>query len=103
MPTDVIETHTPGTSKPARRRDDTPSAVLVGRRGLAAMMSVGVSTGDKLRAAGLIGPAVIRVGGSVRWHRAEVEAWLAHRAPNGELYDATTWPAIWERLKASKK
>jgi len=49
------------------------------------------------------GPPVIRLGGSVRWHRSEIEAWLAHRAPSGELYDATSWPAIWMQLQARKK
>ena len=103
MPTNRIENDTPPASTPARPRNDKSNTVLEGRRGFAALMGLGTSTFDKLRAAGRIGPPVIRLGGSVRWHRAEIEAWLAHRAPSGELYDATSWPAIWMQLQARKK
>lgn len=71
-----------------------PPGELLDRPGLAAALNVGVSTLDKLAAAGEIGPRPFKVGGGVRWHRAEVRLWLGHRDGRGELYDADRWPAV---------
>ena len=78
-------------------------AALLDRPALAALLDIGVSTLDRMKAAGQIGPPEVRVGGSVRWHRAEVEAWLAHRTPAGELRDGKAWPSVWPQLIARKK
>ena len=48
-------------------------AALLDRPALAALLDIGVSTLDRMKAAGQIGLPEVRVGGSVRWHRAEVE------------------------------
>lgn len=71
-----------------------PPGELLDRPGLAAALGVGVSTLDKLAAAKEVGPRPFRVGGGVRWHRAEVLLWLGHRDGRGELYDADRWPTV---------
>ncbi|QJX00250.1 helix-turn-helix transcriptional regulator [Frigoriglobus tundricola] len=76
-----------------------PPAELLTRDALAALLDIGVSTLDRLNAAGRIGPRPVRLGGALRWHRAEVLAWLAQRDPRGELHDAATWPAVWDALR----
>src|SRR5437763_1981135 len=70
-------------------------ARLIDRDDLARRLTIGLSTLDRLRAAGRIGPRPVRVGGAVRFLLAEVAAWLSAPAPNGELYDAATWPTVW--------
>lgn len=73
---------------------DFTTPELLDRRAMAALLGIGASTFDRLRASGKIGPQPIRLGASPRWHRPEVLAWLARRDPAGELYDAATWPAV---------
>lgn len=73
------------------------------RPALAALLDIGVSTLDRMKASGQIGPPEVRVGGSVRWHRAEVEAWLAHRTPAGELHDGKAWPPVRADLQRRRK
>lgn len=75
-----------------------PSPELLDRAAFAAMLSVGVSTFDRLRETGAVGPKPIRLAG-LKWHRAEVLAWLATRAPSGDLFDAETWPSVWESIR----
>ena len=78
-----------------------PPAELLTRDDLAALLAVGVSTLDRLRAAGAIGPKSLDLSG-VKWSRAEVLAWLAHRDRTGELLDADTWPAVWRAVRDRK-
>jgi hypothetical protein len=75
-----------------------PPAALLTRETFAALLDVGTSTFDRLREAGKIGPRPFRLAG-LKWHRDEALAWLRHRAPDGELHDAKTWPAVWEFLR----
>src|SRR5262245_19439342 len=82
----------------AERPDGLNHDRLIDREEFARRLSVGVSTLDRLRAAGQVGPRAIKFGG-VRFLLAEVAAWLATPAVNGELHDATTWPSIWESLR----
>lgn len=79
-----------------------PPAELLGREELAAVLGMGVSTLDRAKAAGQIGPKPFQCSG-LKWHRAEVLAWLAHRDHRGELYDADTWPPVWAALQARGK
>jgi predicted DNA-binding transcriptional regulator AlpA len=74
-----------------------PPSALIDREVFASMLLIGVSTFDRLRAAGDIGPSEIHVGGSIRWHRAEVEAWLATPTPRGDLHTSRTWPTVWKQ------
>ena len=78
-----------------------PPAELLTRESFAALLDIGTSTFDRLREAGGIGPHAIRLAG-LKWHRDEALSWLRHRDPNGELYDAKTWPAVWATLRRQK-
>lgn len=75
-----------------------PPAALLTRETFAALLDIGPSTFDKLRAAGKIGPQPIHLAG-LKWHRDEALAWLRHRGHAGELHDAKTWPAVWDALR----
>ncbi len=75
-----------------------PPAELLTRETFAALLDVGVSTFDRLRETGAIGPKPIRLAG-LKWHRTEVLAWIAHRDPSGDLHDAKAWPAVWDALR----
>ena len=75
-----------------------PPSELLCRDDMATTLGVGLSTFDRLRAAGKIGPRPLELAG-VRYHRAEVLAWLAHRDPIGELLDAKSWPTVWASLQ----
>lgn len=77
-------------------------AELLDREGMAAVLAIGVSTLDRLRAAGKIGPRPLDLAG-VKYDRREVLAWLAHRDPAGELLDSRSWPAVWASLQAKTK
>ena len=72
---------------------------LIDREEFANRLTIGVSTLDRLRAAGKIGPRAVRVGGAVRFLLAEVVAWLSSPDRGGELYDAETWPAVWQTME----
>src|SRR5579871_1265029 len=72
---------------------------LIDRDELARRLSIGVSTLDRLRAAGKIGPRPIRIGGVIRFLLAEVTAWLSTPDQNGELHDAATWVAVWQAIQ----
>lgn len=70
---------------------------LIDRSELAHRLAVGVSTLDRLRAAGRIGPRAIKCGG-VRFHLAEVICWISTPGPDGRLHGAEAWPAVWDAL-----
>ena len=72
-----------------------PTGGLLDKEQVAALTALGESTVDRYRAAGLFGPADVRVGGALRWRRAEVLAWIAHPRPDGELMDRATWTPFW--------
>ena len=78
-----------------------PPAALLTRETFAELLAVGVSTFDKLRETGVIGPQPIKLAG-LKWHRDEALAWLRHRDTNGELHDSKTWPAVWAVLRRQK-
>ncbi len=67
--------------------------LLVSRRGLAQMLAVSVPTIDRMRAAGKL-PRGIKIGGSLRYDRREIEKWLRHRRTDGTLPTALEWEAI---------
>jgi len=75
-----------------------PPSELLDREAFAAMLAIGESTFDRLRATGAVGPQPIRLSG-LKWSRDEVTAWLRHRDQAGELHDAKTWPAIWQAIQ----
>jgi predicted DNA-binding transcriptional regulator AlpA len=80
-------------SGPAR-----PVAELLTREEVAVVLNVGLSTFDRLRATGRVGPQPLEFAG-VRFLAAEVRAWLMNRDHRGELHDADAWPAVWATLQ----
>ncbi len=75
-----------------------PPAELLTRDTFAELLAIGLSTFDRLRETGGIGPRHVRLAG-LKWHRDEVLAWLRQRTLSGDLYDASTWPAVWATLR----
>jgi predicted DNA-binding transcriptional regulator AlpA len=59
---------------------EPPGSLLIGARELAALLSWSVRSVRRGNAAGLLPPPV-KVGGSVRWRREEVERWIAAGCP----------------------
>ncbi len=57
-----------------------PQSLLLTAREAAALCSVGVSTLYRLAAARKV-PRPVRIGGAVRWRRAELLAWLDAGCP----------------------
>lgn len=80
-----------------RERLAAPAELLT-RESLAALLDLGVSTLDRLSAAGKIGPRSFKLAG-LKWHRQEVLAWLAQRDNSGELHDVKSWPVVWESIQ----
>lgn len=76
-----------------------PASTLIDRSEFASMVSIGISTFDKLKAAGSIAPAAVWIGGSLRWNRDEVRAWLSTPTHKNELHDSRSWPGVWKQLK----
>jgi predicted DNA-binding transcriptional regulator AlpA len=80
------------------REQRSPPAELLTRETFAALLNIGTSTFDRLRETGKIGPRPVKLAG-LKWPRSECLAWLRHRAPNGELHDSESWPAVWEAIR----
>jgi predicted DNA-binding transcriptional regulator AlpA len=89
----------PEPTTPEVRPEVADNARLIDRDELASRLSIGTSTLDRLRAAGKIGPRVVRVGGAVRFMLPEVIAWVSHLTPGGELHTIETWPAVWASMQ----
>ena len=100
MPPDVLPLRPIGGDAPVTETRPVPSdhARLIDREEFARRLTVGMSTLDRLRAAGKVGPRAIKCGG-VRFLLAEVVAWLSTPNPAGELHDAVTWPAVWAAVQ----
>ncbi len=81
---------------------EAPAATkrLIRLADLFAAIDVKKATGHRLIGAGKIGPRAIRLTPAcVRYDAAEVDAWLRHRKPDGNLHDARTWPPVWEMIQ----
>lgn len=78
----------------AKERTRTAS-LMIGRTEFAQLCGISAKTLDTHRATGRIGPQPVRLGGSLRWNRLEVEEWLKRRTARNELPDARAWAAIW--------
>jgi len=88
-----IPTETAKQQESERERSD--GTVLLKKADFAALFQIGESTFDRLRNQGTIGPRALRVGGSLRWYRAEVIEWLSRPTPAGKLLDSGSWPSVW--------
>jgi excisionase family DNA binding protein len=66
-----------------------PDPLLIPDAEAARLCGIARATWHRLRTAGRIGPAAIRLGRAVRYRRSEVEAWAAAGCP-----EARTWAAM---------
>jgi predicted DNA-binding transcriptional regulator AlpA len=88
-------TTTPATNQtqtpdPPADRQANPAAgpsLLVDIRELSALLSRSAGSLERDQAAGRL-PAPIYVGGSRRWRREEIEAWVAAGCPDRKTWDA---------------
>lgn len=64
-----------------------PARLLIDIRELAVLLSRSVPALERDQAAGRL-PAPVRVGGSRRWRRAEIEGWVAAGCPDRAGWDA---------------
>jgi prophage regulatory protein len=62
-------------------------ALAVGARELAEMLDVSLRQVWRLNSAGKL-PKPIRLGGSVRWNRQEVQDWFAAGCPERNVWEA---------------
>lgn len=62
------------------------TALLITANEAAALAGIGVRTWHRLTSSGQ-NPAPIRLGGAVRWDRAELEAWIAARCPSRSRWE----------------
>jgi predicted DNA-binding transcriptional regulator AlpA len=69
---------------------------LLRRTAAARFLDIGVSTLDRLNAAGLV-PKPIRLAGSLAWSRAELAEWCRHGCPGRE-----EWSALWSAIVARR-
>jgi excisionase family DNA binding protein len=60
-----------------------PDPLLIPDTEAARLCGIARATWHRLRAAGRIGPAAIRLGRAVRYRRSEVEEWAAAGCPRG--------------------
>ena len=71
----------------SRSEDQTPTApLLVNAKGLATMLSIGVSLVYQMDSSGHLGPMAIRFGRRRLWRREEVAAWVRAGCPRREVW-----------------
>ncbi len=88
------------TRTPARRPRLKPE--LLSLADLARLLGIGVSTAERLKAAGRIGPRPVHLAGP-KYRRREVLAWLARPGPDNELLTACEWAPVWKQLQADAR
>ncbi|MBL8867572.1 MAG: hypothetical protein JNK93_18605 [Planctomycetia bacterium] len=79
-----------------------PASPLLDREDMQAVLRIGETKLDEMRKLDKIGPAEIRMGKSVYWHRDEVNAWLATPTAKGELMDRLAW-TVYRREESRRK
>jgi predicted DNA-binding transcriptional regulator AlpA len=82
-PTDALDVlrERPDSGRPASLTAAV-APLLIDRRELARLLSVGVATIDRMRAAGRLPPALALSPGCVRWRLDEIRRWLDAGAPS---------------------
>jgi predicted DNA-binding transcriptional regulator AlpA len=71
-----------------QRQTSVRQALAVSARELAEMLDVSLRQIWRLNSAGKL-PKPIRLGGSVRWNRVEVQHWFEAGCPDRKTWDAT--------------
>jgi len=74
---------TPEPEKPAPRRAVVEGSLLINAAEVAALLSISKRTLWRLVSREAL-PPPLRLGGTVRWRRAEVEAWIAAGCPDAD-------------------
>jgi predicted DNA-binding transcriptional regulator AlpA len=77
---------------PADLKEKAP--LLVDTPEAARLCGISAPTWYRLRAAGRIGPAEVRLGGRVLYDLSELREWVASRAANGRLPGRREWQAL---------
>lgn len=78
----------PELNRPAQQSPDhEPKPLAVGAAQLGKLLGLGLRTVRSMDAAGRL-PRPIRLGSSVRWRFAEIEAWVVAGAPNRDEWEA---------------
>lgn len=72
------------------------SPPLLSAREAASLCGLGLSTWWRYLSSGKI-PAPVRIGGSVRWRRNELHAWMAANCPPREKWEAMTSGCVGKR------
>ncbi len=75
----------PDRDTPCDFPTDKQDGFLLSAEKLAKKLDISVRTLWRLRAAGKL-PAPVRLGGSVRWRPADIEAWLAAGCPEASRH-----------------
>lgn len=71
-----------------------PHSALIDRHEFADLLAIGLTNFDTLRSSGKIGPVPCRLGGSLRWNRAEVLEWLRRTHSDGDLFTTDEWAKV---------
>ena len=75
------------TTDPTTPEPAGPAPLLIDIHALAALLGRSVASLERDQAAGRV-PAPVRLGGSKKWRRAEIEAWVAAGCPPRREWDA---------------
>ncbi len=75
-----------------KQASNTPQPLAISAREFARLLGVSLRQVWRLNATGKL-PRPVRLGGSVRWRRDEIIAWLGQNCP-----DRQTWDAMKETL-----
>ncbi len=75
-----MTTTTPLTEKTPSVKTAPPTPLLVDIQQLAVLLGRSVASLERDQAAGRL-PAPVRIGGSKKWRRADIEAWVAAGCP----------------------
>jgi predicted DNA-binding transcriptional regulator AlpA len=78
------------TEEPNQRKvGKVREALAISARDLAEMLDVSLRQVWRLNSAGKL-PKPIRLGGSVRWNRAEIQSWFEAGCPDRKAWDTMT-------------
>jgi excisionase family DNA binding protein len=70
-----------------KTHDTTPATLSAAEA--AKMLNISESHFHDMRREGLLGPEPVRLGRSVRWRRAELDAWLNAGCPNRQTWQVS--------------
>ncbi len=92
---------TSASAAPLRNRRRRLPPDLLPLAEVAAQLGIGLSTAERLKAAGNIVPPPVTLAG-LKWRRRELLAWLAHPGPDGQLLTVAELLPVWRQLAADR-